>query len=89
MELELLLDLARSAVPDDGRLVHAAAQQQVALAVPLEREDGPLVVVQRVLELACAPAQQMQGPVLAKIILIIWFLLLLQLFSGISQTGAA
>ena len=55
VELELLLDLAGAAVPDDGGLVHGARQQQVALLVPLEREDGPSVVVQRVLQLACAP----------------------------------
>ena len=54
VELELLLDLAGAAVPDDGGLVHGARQQQVALAVPLEGEDGPPVVVQRVLQLPCA-----------------------------------
>ena len=55
VELELLLDLAGAAVPDNGGLVHGARQQQVALLVPLQREDGPSVVVQRVLQLACAP----------------------------------
>lgn len=51
---ELLLDLARLDVPDDGRLVHAPAQQVVALLVPLEREDGAAVLAQRLLQLACA-----------------------------------
>ncbi len=54
VELELLLDLAGAAIPDDGGLVHGARQQQVALPVPLEGEDGAPVVVQRVLQLPCA-----------------------------------
>ena len=53
MTLELLFDLPSGAVPDDGRLVDAAAEQQVALPVPLEREDGPLVGAQHVLQLPC------------------------------------
>mmetsp|Transcript_2383 Transcript_2383/g.6001 ORF Transcript_2383/g.6001 Transcript_2383/m.6001 type:complete len:290 (+) Transcript_2383:955-1824(+) len=47
-----LLGLPRLGVPHDGALVHTAAQQQVALAVPLERKDGPAVLVQRLPQLA-------------------------------------
>ena len=54
MALKLLFDLPRGAVPDDGRLVDAAAEEQLALPVPLEREDGPLVRAQHVLQLPCA-----------------------------------
>ncbi len=43
MELDLLLDLASLAIPDDGGLVDGATKQQVALAVPLQAEDGALV----------------------------------------------
>lgn len=59
VELKLLLDLARPAVPDDGRFVDAATQQQVAALVPLEREDRALVRVQDLLQLACMVEQEL------------------------------
>lgn len=54
MVLELLLHAAGGHVPDNRSLVDGAAEQQVALLVPLEREDGPAVPVQHGLQLACA-----------------------------------
>lgn len=53
MALKLLLDESGGSVPDDGCLVHRARQQQVALLVPLQREDGTLVRAQNVFQLPC------------------------------------
>ena len=61
VEFKLLLDEAASAVPDDGGLVHGAGEQQVALLVPLEREDGPLVSTQHVFQLPCTHTQLKLG----------------------------
>lgn len=52
-----LLRLARLHVPHNDLLVHAAAQQHVALLVPLQRKHGPRMLVQRLLQLACAGAR--------------------------------
>eukprot|EP00966_Prymnesium_polylepis_P125766 2907923-Prymnesium_polylepis.1 len=51
VEGKLLLDAARRRVPDDDRLVDRAAQQVLPRRVPLEREDGPIVLGQRLIEL--------------------------------------
>lgn len=53
MKLELLLDLAGAPIPDDRCFVNAARQQEVAALVPLQREDGTLVRIQDLLQLAC------------------------------------
>lgn len=48
MKLELLDHIACTAVPHNGRLIHASAQQPVPFPAPLQAEDGTFVLSQRV-----------------------------------------
>ncbi len=49
-----LLDHSPSvAIPNNGGLVHAAAQQKVRRPVPFEGEDRSFVHVERILQLPC------------------------------------
>ena len=53
VKFKLLFDFPSAPVPDNGSFVHRTREQQVALLIPLEGENGPLVICQRMPQLAC------------------------------------